>query len=106
MTLLDTLNYFIEDQEGHLQCLEWDIREELNQEKPDIDWYCEEYDIAKQRVQDLQEIKLMIEEKDPVKQILNDPNDELDRLIARIPTEGAIAMAEPIRKALETLSND
>ena len=77
MTLLDTLNYFIEDQEGHLQCLEWDIREELNQEKPDIDWYCEEYDIAKQRVEDLQEIKLMIEEKDPVKQILNDPNDEL-----------------------------
>jgi hypothetical protein len=106
MTLLDTLNYFIEDQEGHLQCLEWDIREELNQEKPDIDWYCEEYDIAKQRVQDLQEIKLMIEEKDPVKQILNDPNDELDRLIARIPTEGAIAMAEPIRKALEALPND
>jgi hypothetical protein len=106
MTLLDTLNYFIEDQEGHLQCLEWDIREELNQEKPDIDWYCEEYDIAKQRVENLQEIKLMIEEKDPVKQILNDPNDELDRLIARIPTEGAIAMAEPIRKALEALPND
>jgi hypothetical protein len=77
MTLLDTLNYFIEDQEGHLQCLEWDIREELNQEKPDTDWYCEEYDIAKQRVEDLQEIKLMIEEKDPVKKILNDPNDEL-----------------------------
>ena len=77
MTLLDTLNYFIEDQKGHLQCLEWDIKEELNQEKPDIDWYCEEYDIAKQRVEDLQEIKLMIGEKDPVKQILNDPNDEL-----------------------------
>ena len=106
MTLLDTLNYFIEDQEGHLQCLEWDIREELNQEKPDIDWYCEEYDIAKQRVEDLQKIKSIIEEKDPVKQILNDPNDELDRLIARIPTEGAMAMAEPIRKALEALPND
>jgi hypothetical protein len=45
-------------------------------------------------------------EKDPVKQILNDPNDELNRLIARIPTEGAIAMAEPIRKALEALPND
>ena len=28
-------------------------------------------------------------DKDPVKQILNDPNDELNRLIARIPTEGA-----------------
>jgi len=31
---------------------------------------------------------------------------ELDRLIALIPTEGAMAMAEPIRKALETLPND
>jgi hypothetical protein len=28
---------------------------------------------------------------------------ELDRLIALIPTEGAIAMAEPIRRALEQL---
>ena len=28
---------------------------------------------------------------------------ELDRLIALIPSEGALAMAEPIRRALETL---
>jgi hypothetical protein len=28
---------------------------------------------------------------------------ELDRLIALIPTEGAIAMAEPLRRALEAL---
>ena len=31
---------------------------------------------------------------------------ELDRLIALIPTEGAMAMAEPIRRALERLPND
>jgi hypothetical protein len=31
---------------------------------------------------------------------------ELKRLIALIPTEGAIAMAEPIRRALEQLRND
>jgi hypothetical protein len=31
---------------------------------------------------------------------------ELDRLIALIPTEGAMAMAEPIRKVLEALPND
>lgn len=31
---------------------------------------------------------------------------ELDRLIALIPSEGAIAMAEPIRRALEALPND
>jgi hypothetical protein len=31
---------------------------------------------------------------------------ELDRLIALIPTEGAIAMAEPLRRALEALPGD
>jgi hypothetical protein len=31
---------------------------------------------------------------------------ELDRLIALISTEGAIAMAEPIRRALEALPDD
>jgi hypothetical protein len=30
---------------------------------------------------------------------------ELDRLIALIPTEGAMAMAEPIRKVLEALDD-
>ena len=29
--------------------------------------------------------------------------EDLDRLIALIPTEGAIAMAEPIRRALESI---
>ena len=61
MPLLDTLNYFIQDQEGHLQCLEWDIREETNYENNDIDWYCEQYDEAKQRIEDLKIIKSIIE---------------------------------------------
>ena len=61
MSLLDTLNYLIQDQQGHLQCLEWDIREETNQENPDLDWYCEEYDITEQRIEDLQKIKSIIE---------------------------------------------
>ena len=61
MSLIDTLNYFIEDQECHLQCLEWDIREETNHEVNDLDWYCEEYDIAKQRVEDLKQIKTILE---------------------------------------------
>ena len=61
MSLLDTLNYFIEDQEGHLQCLEWDIREETNYENNDLDWYCEQYDEAKQRIEDLKTIKFIIE---------------------------------------------
>ena len=61
MTLIDTLNYFIEDQEGHLQCLEWDIREETNYENNDIDWYCEQYDEVKQRIEDLKQIKTILE---------------------------------------------
>ena len=61
MSLLDTLNYFIQDQEGHLQCLEWDIREETNYENNDLDWYCEQYDEAKQRLEDLKIIKSIIE---------------------------------------------
>jgi hypothetical protein len=63
MSLLDTLNYFIQDQEGHLQCLEWDIREETNYENNDIDWYCEQYDEAKQRVEDLKQIKSILEQQ-------------------------------------------
>jgi hypothetical protein len=61
MSLIDTLEYFIKDQEGHLQCLEWDIREQTNHEVNDLDWYCEEYEIAKQRVEDLKQIKTILE---------------------------------------------
>jgi len=61
MSLLDTLNYFIQDQEGHLQCLEWDIREETNHEVNDIDWYTEQYDLTKQRIEDLKQIKTILE---------------------------------------------
>lgn len=60
MSLIDTLNHFIQDQEGHLQCIEWDIREETNQEEPDLDWYCKEYDRTKERIEDLQKIKSII----------------------------------------------
>ena len=61
MTLIGTLNYFIEDQQGNLQSLEWDIREETNQENPDLDWFCEEYDATKQRLENLEKIKSIIE---------------------------------------------
>jgi hypothetical protein len=56
MSLTETLNFFMEDQQGHLQCIEWDIREESNQENPDP-WYNEEFDKTKQRIEDLQVIK-------------------------------------------------
>lgn len=61
MSLLDTLNYLIEDQEGDLQCFEWDIREELNHEVNDLDWYTEQYDLTKQRIEDLKQIKTILE---------------------------------------------
>ena len=61
MSLLDTLNYLIQDQRGHLQCLEWDIREELNHEVNDLDWYTEQYDLTKQRIEDLKQIKTILE---------------------------------------------
>lgn len=56
MTLFDTLNHFVEDQQGILQCYEWDIREESNQENPDP-WYNEQFDRTKQRLEDLETIK-------------------------------------------------
>jgi len=61
MSLLDTLNYLIQDHEGDLQCYEWDIREELNHEVNDLDWYTEQYDLTKQRLEDLKQIKSIIE---------------------------------------------
>ena len=61
MSLIDTLNYLIKDQEGDLQCYEWDIREELNHEVNDVDWYVEQYDLTKQRIEDLKTIKSIIE---------------------------------------------
>ena len=57
MTLIDTIDHFIKDTEGNLQCYEWDISEELNQEEPDLTWYTEQYDLCKQRIEDLQQIK-------------------------------------------------
>lgn len=61
MSFIDTLEYFIQDQEGHLQCLEWDIREETNQENPYLYWYCEQYDLCKERIEDLKQIKSIVE---------------------------------------------
>ena len=63
MSLIDTLNYFIQDQEGDLQCYEWDIKEETNYENNNIDWYCERYDETKQRIEDLKQIKTILEQQ-------------------------------------------
>jgi hypothetical protein len=57
MTFIETINHFIQDTEGNLQCYEWDIRDELNREEPDITWYTEQYDLCKKRIEDLEAIK-------------------------------------------------
>ena len=61
MTLIETLNYFINDQEEHLECLGYDIREETNHEVNDLDWYEQQYDEAQQRLEDLKHIKTIVE---------------------------------------------
>jgi predicted transcriptional regulator len=53
MTLLDTLNDLIKDQEGIFQCYEQDIRKESNQDP----WYKEQSDRTNQRIEDLEAIK-------------------------------------------------
>jgi NAD-dependent DNA ligase len=85
MTLLETIQYFLTETAADMDGLSWEIREETNFEDNNIEHLTECYDFNKELYDNLKQIKLMIEEKDPVKQILNDPNDELDRLIARIP---------------------
>jgi len=65
MSLLDTLEYFIDDVEQHLGCLEWSISEKTNyndeghQER--MDYFCEEYDEHKARLEDLKKIKIILE---------------------------------------------
>jgi len=80
MTLLDTLNYYLEEASGQMEELSWEIREETNYEDNNIESLSELYDFHKENYDNLKQIKLMIEEKDPVKQIINDPNDELNEI--------------------------
>jgi len=65
MSLLDTLEYFIDDVEQHLGCLEWEIREETNYDdeghRERFDDFCEQYDEHKARLEDLKQIKTMLE---------------------------------------------
>ena len=77
MTLLDTLNYYLEEASGQMEELSWEIREETNYEDNNIESLSELYDFHKENYDNLLKLKSMIDEKDPVKQILNDPNDEL-----------------------------
>lgn len=65
MSLIDTLEYFIDDTRARCSDIEWEIREETNYDDEDhtsrYDYFCEEYDEAKARLDDLLQIKSIIE---------------------------------------------
>jgi hypothetical protein len=64
MSLLDTLEYFIDDTQAHLSDIEWEIREETNYDddghQERMEQFCEEYDDHKERLEDLKTIKSII----------------------------------------------
>jgi hypothetical protein len=65
MTILDTLEYFIDDTQARLSDIEWEIREETNYDddghRERMGQFCEEYDEHKERLEDLKTIKSIIE---------------------------------------------
>ena len=65
MSLIDTLEYYIDDTRARCSDIEWEIREETNYNDEEhtsrYDYFCEEYDEAKQRLDDLLQIKSIIE---------------------------------------------
>ena len=64
MSLLDTLEYFIDDTQAHLSDIEWEIREETNYDddghEERMEQFCEEYDDHKERLEDHKTIKSII----------------------------------------------
>ena len=66
MSLIDTLEYFIDDTQARLSDIEWEIREETNYDdeghQERMDDFCEEYDEHKARLEDLQQIKIIIKQ--------------------------------------------
>jgi hypothetical protein len=65
MTILGTLEYFIDDTRARLSDVEWEIREETNYDddghQQRMDDFCEEYDEIEARLEDLEKIKSIIE---------------------------------------------
>jgi len=61
MSLIDTLEYFIDDTRARCSDIEWEIREETNYDdeghQERMDQFCEEYDEHKERLDDLLKIQ-------------------------------------------------
>ena len=60
-TLIDTIDWFIDELEGDLECLSWEIREETNFEDNSIDWLSEQYDEKEKHLENLKRIKSILE---------------------------------------------
>ena len=64
MTLIDTLEYFIDDTSARLSDVEWEIREETNfmddGHMERMEQFREEYDEHKERLEDLKQIKKIV----------------------------------------------
>ena len=63
MTLLDTLNYYLEEASGQMEELSWEIREETNYENGNLDGLTELYDFHKENYDNLLKLKNMIDAK-------------------------------------------
>jgi hypothetical protein len=62
MTLLETLDYFMNETEAYMNELSWEIREESNYELNSIESLSEEYDFNKELHDNLQQIKSVIKQ--------------------------------------------
>ena len=62
MNLLDTINYFIREQEAELKSISLEIREETYFEDNLVDRLSEDYDYHEEHLKNLKEIKELIVE--------------------------------------------
>ncbi len=56
MTKVETIQFFINQIEGDLEDISWQIREETNYEDNSIDYLSEEYDEKKEHLENLKSI--------------------------------------------------
>ena len=60
MTLLSTIDMFIEELEADLEEISWDIKEETNYEDNSLDYLSDIYDDKEQHLQNLKEIRHLL----------------------------------------------
>ena len=61
--LIDTIDFFIQEQEAELESLSWEIREETCYEDNLVDRLSEDYDFHKEHLKNLKTIRDLIVEK-------------------------------------------